>query len=1691
MTARKSFFMILSLVLACTLLCTLIFLGAPNVMPAKANGESTVNKVYFDNSSSNWENVYVFYWGGELVCTWPGTPMTLLDETNGIWVYEIADVPTTLLFSDGSGDSVNKTADASFAPNTLYKWVANNETASTVSPYSPDVNGDGICDVSGGVIINELNFPDATFLTYVKTLNGADDGIFTEAELAGITEINVKYKNSIADLTGIEHFTSITKLDCRNNKIKQLDLSNNVLLEIVICSVNSLQILNVTNNPALTELQCYSNTELTSLDVSNNTELRALYTQACGLTELDLTNNVKLNALSCWGNSLSTLDLTKNVELTSLNCSQNGLNALDVTKNVDLTTLTCNELALTSLDLSNNVNLDELTCNDNLLESLDLSNHTALKYLHCENNKLTSLDVTANTELLTLYCQNNEITELDVSKNTKLKYTNFTSNQLTHIDLSQNTVLSYVAEGTQSPSVNIDQMRMVFKPSEGFDANKVTTVEGATVSTYSNWFAVPDNATSFSYSYMSGFGDAVMPVTVTVLNPHKHDMDVDTHECACGWHDHWFGTGSADGVCSCGAVELSNLAFPSAKFREILTEFDLNGNGALSVAELNEVTSIVSNQYYWDYATVEGIKYFTNLEVLNLDTVGINELDLSNNLKLTNLDISNNPLTSLNLSNNVGLRILYMSDVPLTELDLSANIELATLVLGNNKLQYLDFDNTKMAYIIEHDSQSVEISITDAATYAFPAEMDASRVTVTEGATLEGNELKYIFGKEVKYTYFTGKEDIVMNVTLSVTNPHSHASSGVCPCGALPINSVNFPDETFRTYVETLSTDGDLVLMEDEIKAVTSITFQGGVGSLSGIEYFTALTKLTSWENDIVELDLTANVALQSINFYLNKNLRTLNVNGLTALESLIVRESDLQSIDVTTNLALEELDICDNEDITSLDITNNVNLIDLALDNTAISTLNVSHLVGLTFLSFGITQIKSIDLSNNTALQSLWCDHIGMTELDLSANNLLKVIHCESNNLTSLNVTNLTELTHLYCHNNELTSLDLSQNLELYTLWCHDNSLTSLDLTENRKIANFIGEDLGVSQNSTITLDESVEASLPTGVVAEKITSLNGATLADGKFVNINEARTVTYEYLVGYGNAYITVTLSVTNPHDHSFSENVVCACGAVALDDRTFPDGNFLGYVQGNFARTNSQYMTKAELKDVTEINVYISDIEDVNGIEYFTALEILDVGYNFLKSIDVSKNLALTRLDCRSNDLTTLDVSHNLALQNLCCQSNNLTSLDVSKNTALKVLICQENAITSLDLSENVALEKLQCYDNALVSLDLSANVALSSLSLSPQSKNVSVRTDSFNLFAVDASFDSSKATLSTSGASFDGNELVLDGTTTRVAYTYDTGLVDNSLEVTLNVEYAIDVLRNDLEEAVSNLNTLIAEKATPAEIESAVSAVQTAYQNADNELKLALQGEIDSDVNTLKGILESADTALQNTIIAVQSDLNSAKTSLSSAITNGDAALDEKITTLNSAQQTANTLISGLTNTTDTLSANLSALDSELASVESALQNAINTVEANLTEAKSELTNAIAVGDANLSSKITALDEAYKVADNLINAKLDSLLAGDGAISTLEGSLSTVKSELESAIALVQQNVNDLKAELLEKDDALAQNDERLSTQITVLIVLVTVFGAIAVTSAVFVALGIIKKLKKKPTQESSDLGTNG
>ena len=142
--------------------------------------------------------------------------------------------------------------------------------------------------VKGDVEINETNFPDENFRTYIKERIDRDrNGKLDETE-RNINELGVDSRG-ITDLKGIEFFTALTGLSCYDNQLTSLDVSKNPALEWLECHRNQLTSLDVSKNPALTDLNCNGN-QLTSLDVSKNPALKWLDCTDNQLTSLDVRN---------------------------------------------------------------------------------------------------------------------------------------------------------------------------------------------------------------------------------------------------------------------------------------------------------------------------------------------------------------------------------------------------------------------------------------------------------------------------------------------------------------------------------------------------------------------------------------------------------------------------------------------------------------------------------------------------------------------------------------------------------------------------------------------------------------------------------------------------------------------------------------------------------------------------------------------------------------------------------------------------------------------------------------------------------------------------------------------------------------------------------------------------------------------------------------------------------------------------------------------------------------------------------------------------------------------------------------------------------------------------------------------------------------------------------------------------------
>ena len=272
-----------------------------------------------------------------------------------------------------------------------------------------------------------------------------DDYVLT-ANINTVSSLDVSSKG-ISYLTGIEDFAALTFLDCSDNNLSSLDISDNTALITLNCHTNNLSSLNTSSNSALTYLTCYTN-NITSLDISSNPELtylscannnlsnlevtgntalKYLYFDRNSISIIDVSSNTALIYLTCDGNSLSSLDISNNTALTALFCSSNSITALDVSNNTALEYLSCGSNNISSLDVSNNIALIDLSCSDNNLSNLDLTVNSALKSLICADNDLSDLNISYNPAVVSLSCDNNDLTSLNVRNGNNTNYTLFTA----------------------------------------------------------------------------------------------------------------------------------------------------------------------------------------------------------------------------------------------------------------------------------------------------------------------------------------------------------------------------------------------------------------------------------------------------------------------------------------------------------------------------------------------------------------------------------------------------------------------------------------------------------------------------------------------------------------------------------------------------------------------------------------------------------------------------------------------------------------------------------------------------------------------------------------------------------------------------------------------------------------------------------------------------------------------------------------------------------------------------------------------------------------------------------------------------------------------------------------------------------------------------------------------------------------
>ena len=120
----------------------------------------------------------------------------------------------------------------------------------------------------------------------------------------------------------------------------------------------------------------------------------------------------------------------------------------------------------------------------------------------------------------------------------------------------------------------------------------------------------------------------------------------------------------------------------------------------------------------------------------------------------------------------------------------------------------------------------------------------------------------------------TGAMALALGLGVAFSSANAQAAS------AVKINTKNFPDSVFQSYVSTnFDTNSDGKLSAKEIKNATEISIASkAVTSLTGIEYLTSLKKLDCTSNSITRLNLKKNTNLKSLSCGSNQ-LTSLNLS--------------------------------------------------------------------------------------------------------------------------------------------------------------------------------------------------------------------------------------------------------------------------------------------------------------------------------------------------------------------------------------------------------------------------------------------------------------------------------------------------------------------------------------------------------------------------------------------------------------------------------------------------------------------------------------------------------------------------------------------------------------------------------------------------------------------------------------------
>lgn len=787
-----------------------------------------------------------------------------------------------------------------------------------------------------------------------------------------------------------------------------------------------------------------------------------------------------------------------------------------------------------------------------------------------------------------------------------------------------------------------------------------------------------------------------------------------------------------------GNLHAQITAIPDTTFEQWLINNNIDTDGLLNhqvaTADISGITDL--NLYYVDIRDFTGLQDFKALTSLTTGYAPATSMDLSALTELTSLSLYGNSLITIDLSHNLKLTNLNLGNSGnLRILDVSANIALTKLQVHGYKIATLDLSHNIALTEISLGSGLVNLNIANGnnhnVTNFWAANCDLlSCVKVDPGLDTSGEISDGEGGFYPIWQAYTDDEGNHIT-TFSETD-----------CGVYtPITDPVFEQALIDQGID-INTTLDKKVLTSAVVDVETLNLENLIiNDMTGISDFKALKELHSSNAEFYSIDLSQNTNLKELRINANYNLDNIDLSQNSNLEVLDISNNVLRKLDISKNPKITEL-FCNNNKLIALNLKNrannpafniqsvftgNLNLTCIEVDDVLFATNNwLNKDATANYYNAGCPTIAIPDPNFEQVLINNRYDDVldgkviagniaDVEYLSVSYNNIsdlkgiegfvsLKTLEAYNNNLTSIDLSKNTLLINLNLGNNQLKSLDVSKNLALIDLNFSFNEVKTIDVIKNIALQYLFCENnkiskIDISKNPLITQLSAETNSLLNLNLKGNTNNIYYLRLSNNPLLGCIEVDDVNFAN-TGYHPQW---------QKDNSASYSAT-PCDAytlipdVAFEQSLIDEGIDSGIIDGK--------VLTSTLSAVTNLSISNTTISDFSGLEDFTELNWLQLSNNTnLTDIEFSKNTKLQYLYLDNNKLANLDVTKNVELIDLSFKNNAIKAIDVSKNAELEFLNCSENLLTVLDVSNNPELRNLSCYSNQLVTLDLSQNTQL--------------------------------------------------------------------------------------------------------------------------------------------------------------------------------------------------------------------------------------------------------------------------------------------------------------------------------------------------------------------------------------------